>query len=99
AMEDFGHQSTLNGTLHGLTDFGETVGFGRVGDGNSLTEVAQTPGDLLNGACPTGEVTDIVIDAGRAVGTVGNFVQGIGSDLAHPDLAAQRGHALSGNTL
>ena len=57
-MEDLSHQLDIADAVHGLTNTGETVGLGRVGGDNLITDTAQTPGDILNGASPVTQVSD-----------------------------------------
>lgn len=86
AFETLGHENGLNGTMHGLTELGETVGFGKVGGDNLITDTAQAPGDILNGASPVTEAADIVTDGGQTLRAAGVMVEGIGSDLSDQDL-------------
>jgi hypothetical protein len=99
AMEAFSDEADLAGTFHGLTNLGETAGLGRVGGDNLITDTAQTPGDVANGASPVADTANIVTDAGDTVGAAGGFVQGIGSDLSNPDVAQDVTNGLTGATL
>lgn len=87
AMESFSHSAGLNGSLHGLTNTGETAGFGRIGDDNLLTDALQAPAATENGATPNSEGSGLIVDAGHTVSAAGDLVSGAGSDLANPDIA------------
>jgi len=87
ALETVGHDLNLNGTIHGLTETGETIGLGFIGEQpNLITDVVQAPGSILNGANPVPEVSNIVTDVGEVVSQAGEMVQGIGSDLSNPSV-------------
>jgi hypothetical protein len=98
-MEDLGHQTDLVGTTHGLTNDGETVGLGKVGGDNSVTDTAQAPGDILNGTSPVADAANLVTDAGHDVSATGGFVQGIGTDLSNPDVVQDVANGLTDATL
>jgi hypothetical protein len=88
AIEAFGHDTNTNDVIHGLTNTGETIGLGRVGDSNLVTDTAQLPGDTLNGASPGMEASGIVTDAGHSVTAAGGMIEGTGTDLSNPDVVS-----------
>ena len=98
-MEQIGHRTNLNGTTHGLTTDGETLGLGRIGCDNLITEVAQTPGDILGCENPISQVAHIVQDAGQVVSATGGLIQGIGSDLSNPHVIADIVHGVTTEVL
>jgi hypothetical protein len=98
-LENTGDQADLVGAIHGLTNTGETVGLGKVGDDNLITDTAQAPGDLLNGANPVSEAANTVTDTGQIVSAAGALIQGAGSDLSNPDVVQDAATGLSGATL
>ena len=57
--------------------------------GQLLTDTAQAPGDTVNGAGPVNTAADIVTDAGQTIGAGGGFIEGVGTDLAHPNLVPE----------
>ncbi len=77
-LETLGHQITpLNDAIHGLTNLGETIGLGHIGEGGNLvTDVASLPGDLLTGQGTSG-VTPILTDVGSAVAATGGLLGGV----------------------
>jgi hypothetical protein len=87
------------GTFHGLTNTGETVGLGRVGGDNLITDTAQTPGDIVNGASPVADAATLVTDTGRDVSAVGGMVQDTGSDLSNPDVVQDVTNGLTDTAL
>ncbi|SDN52569.1 hypothetical protein SAMN05216360_10912 [Methylobacterium phyllostachyos] len=76
-LENLGHEiPLLNDTLHGLTNLGETVGLGHIGEsGNLLTDVAALPGDILGGQ-GLGAVSPILGDLGAVTNAAGGLVDG-----------------------
>jgi hypothetical protein len=99
ALEALSHDTNTVAALHGLTDAGETVGLGKIGGDNLITDVAQIPGDTLDGANPITSVADLVTDAGQSTTAAGNFVQGVGTDLGHPNLVNDVTDGLTGVAL
>ena len=98
-MESLGDQADLAGTVHGLTNDGETVGLGKIGGDNLLTDTAQEPGDILNGTSPVADAANLITDAGHDVSATGGLVQGIGSDLSNPNVLQDASNGLTGATL
>ena len=88
ALEGLGHKTNLNGTLHGLTDLGETVGLGRIGGDNLITHAIEVVPNVLHCADPVAEVANLVTDAGKVVSAGGSLLQGIGRDLSNPYLVS-----------
>lgn len=78
SLETVGHEITpLNDAIHGLTNLGETIGLGHIGESSNLvTDVAALPGDLLNGQ-GTGGVTPILTDVGSVVTATGGLLGGV----------------------
>jgi len=90
-LENLGHEiPLLNDTLHGLTNLGETIGLGHIGEsGNLLTDVAALPGDLLGGQ-GLGTVSPILGDLGAVTNAAGGLVDGA------TGLVGGLGHGASG---
>jgi hypothetical protein len=86
ALEEAAHDAGLTRTVHGLTETGETFGLGKIGEDNLITDAAQAPGDVVDGATPQGVASNIIHDAGEVVSGGGEIVQGLGEDAANPDL-------------
>ncbi|MCJ2059040.1 hypothetical protein MKL09_21175 [Methylobacterium sp. J-048] len=91
-LENLGHGvPLLNDALHGLTNLGETIGLGYLGQGgNLLTDVAALPGDLLGGQ-GLGALSPILNDvgavthaAGGLLGGVTGILGGLGGDASAP---------------
>ncbi|CAM2888502.1 MULTISPECIES: hypothetical protein [Methylobacterium] len=91
-LENLGHGvPLLNDALHGLTNLGETLGLGYLGQGgNLLTDVAALPGDLLGGQ-GLGALSPILNDvgavthaAGGLLGGVTGILGGLGGDAGAP---------------
>ena len=87
-LEQLGHETNLNGTLHGLTDLGETVGLGRIGGDNLITHAIEAVPNILSCGDPIGEVANLVTDAGKVVSAGGNLIQGVGHDLSNPHVVS-----------
>jgi hypothetical protein len=94
-IETLGHVTNLNATAHGLTNFGETFGLGKVGGDNLVTDTAQTPGDISNGAAPASEGAGLVTDAGQTTSAGGLFIEGIGTSLSNPDVVQDASSGLT----
>jgi hypothetical protein len=91
-LENVGHGvPLLNDALHGLTNLGETLGLGYLGQGgNLLTDVAALPGELLGGQ-GLGALSPILNDvgavthaAGGLLGGVTGILGGLGGDAGAP---------------
>ena len=91
-LENIGHGvPVLNDALHGLTNLGERIGLGYLGQsGNLLTDVAALPGELLGGQGP-GALSPILNDvgavthaAGGLLGGVTGLLGGLGGDAGAP---------------
>ncbi len=76
-LENVGHEvPLLNDTIHGLTNLGETVGLGHIGEsGTLLTDVAGLPGDMLGGQ-GLGALSPILGDVGAVTNAAGGLVDG-----------------------
>lgn len=85
-LEALGHNTNLNGTVHGLTELGETIGLGRIGGDNFITDAVQAVPNILNHGCPVQEVANLVTDAGQIASAGGAFIKGISHDLSNPNL-------------
>ena len=70
----------LAGSVHGVTNLGETIGLGEIGGANLVTDVLDTPAALLAGDLST--VTHLPADVGNIAGAAQNLVSGVSSDLA-----------------
>ncbi len=71
----------MSGSVHGVTNLGETIGLGHLGAGdNLLTDVADTPSDLLAGNTST--LGDLPTDAVNVAGAAGGLASGVESDAA-----------------
>ncbi|MCJ2071807.1 hypothetical protein MKK75_23915 [Methylobacterium sp. J-030] len=81
-LENVGHElPLLNDAIHGLTNFGETVGLGHLGEsGNLLTDAAGLPGGLLGGQ-GLGTLSPILSDAGAVTNAAGGFLDGVTGTL------------------
>ena len=77
-LENVGHEvPLLNDTIHGLTNLGETIGLGHLGEGgNLLTSAAALPGELLGGH-GLGAVAPILGEVGAVTNAGGGLVDGI----------------------
>lgn len=89
-LEEVGHEVTpLNRPLHGLTNLGETIGLGHIGEaGNLITDVSGAVANPTGAVAPTltdaGHVTDaagVLLDTVTAVPAAGNGLVGSGSVL------------------
>src|SRR3954447_13963419 len=71
-LEQVGHEVTpLNGPLHGLTNLGETVGLGHIGEtGNLITDLSGAVADPTG----AGAVAPVLNDAGHIVDAAGNLL-------------------------
>ena len=91
-LENVGHAiPLLNDALHGLTNLGETLGLGHLGEGgNLLTDVASLPGELLGGhglgalSPILGDVGAVTQATGGLLGGVTGIVGGLGSGAGTP---------------
>ena len=71
----------LSGSVHGVTNLGETIGLGHLGAGdNLLTDAADTPSDLLAGNIST--LGDLPTNAVNVAGAAGGLASGVESDVA-----------------
>ncbi|MFK5596279.1 hypothetical protein ACFZ8E_04650 [Methylobacterium sp. HMF5984] len=85
-LENIGHEiPLLNDALHGLTNLGETIGLGHLGEsGNLVTDVVALPGNLLGGeglaalSPILGDVGAVTNAAGGLLGGVTGLVGGLG---------------------
>ncbi|MGU3406904.1 hypothetical protein [Methylobacterium brachiatum] len=77
-LENLGHGvPLLNDALHGLTNLGETIGLGYLGQGgNLLTDVAALPGELLGGQ-GLGALSPILNDVGAVTHAAGGLLGGV----------------------
>ncbi|MCJ2012247.1 hypothetical protein [Methylobacterium sp. J-076] len=77
-LETIGHEvSPLNDAIHGLTNLGETVGLGHLGEGgNLLTDTAALPGHLLGGE-GLSALSPILGDAGPVATATGGLLGGV----------------------
>ncbi|MGU3475785.1 hypothetical protein [Methylobacterium sp. D48H] len=77
-LENLGHEvPLLNGAVHGLTNLGETLGLGHLGEGgNLLTDAAALPGALLGGQ-GLGALSPILGDVGAVAGAAGGLLGGV----------------------
>ncbi|MCE4225928.1 hypothetical protein HCU64_19430 [Methylobacterium sp. C25] len=78
SLEDTGHQVTpLNGPIHALTNLGETIGLGKIGEPDHLlTDVVHLPQSILDGgglASVAPALTDIGSVLGAADGLAGSI--------------------------
>ncbi|WP_158807895.1 hypothetical protein [Beijerinckia sp. L45] len=79
-LESAADMDGTSGTVHGITNLGETVGLGKLGGDNLLTDVVSTPDTLLNG--DTSSIANLPTDL-SAIGTAGmHLVHGADKDLA-----------------
>lgn len=81
-LENVGHElPLLNDAIHGLTNLGETVGLGHLGEsGNLLTDAAGLPGGVLGGQ-GLGTLSPILSDAGAVTNAAGGLVDGVTGTL------------------
>jgi hypothetical protein len=72
-LEETGHQVTpLNGPLHGVTNLGETVGLGHIGEaGNLITDLS---GAVAN---PSGAVAPVLDDTGHIAEAAGTLLESV----------------------
>ena len=70
----------LIGSVHGLTNLGETIGLGEIGGSNLVTDVLDTPTSLLSGN--TSSVAHIPADVTNIVSAAEGLVSGVETDLA-----------------
>jgi hypothetical protein len=77
-LENLGHEiPLLNDAVHGLTNFGETVGLGHLGEsGNLLTDAAALPGALLEGQ-GVGALSPILGDVGAVTSAADGLLSGV----------------------
>jgi hypothetical protein len=81
SIETFGDQSGIIGTTHGLTNLGETIGLGKLGDDNALTHVLDAPSDILAGNL--GDVIALPGDVANVATAATGLVDGVASDAAN----------------
>lgn len=79
-LEGASDASGVAGTVHGITGLGETVGLGKIGGANLVTDALDTPQSLLSGNLDT--VTHVPADVGAIAGAAQNLVSGALSDVA-----------------
>lgn len=77
-LENLGHEiPLLNDAVHGLTNLGETIGLGHLGEGgNLLTDAAALPGALLGGQ-GLGALSPILGDVGAVTSAAGGLLSGV----------------------
>jgi hypothetical protein len=77
-LENLGHEvPLLNDSLHGLTNLGETLGLGHLGEsGTFLTDAAGLPGALLGGQ-GLGAVSPVLGDLGAVTNAAGGLLGGV----------------------
>ncbi|WCS28675.1 hypothetical protein LOK46_30245 (plasmid) [Methylobacterium sp. NMS14P] len=77
-LENLGHEiPLLNDAVHGLTNLGETIGLGHLGQGgNLLTDAAALPGALLGGQ-GLGALSPVLGDVGAVAGAAGGLLGGV----------------------
>ena len=80
SIEGFGDNTGLIGTVHGVTNLGETIGLGEIGGDNLVTHVLDAPGDVLAGNL--GDVTALPGDVGNIATAATGLVDGVASDAA-----------------
>jgi hypothetical protein len=97
-LENLGHEiPLLNDAVHGLTNFGETVGLGHLGEsGNLLTDAAALPGALLDGQ-GVGALSPILGDVGAVTSAAGGLLSGVAGTVG--DLGGGAGAPAVGNLL
>ena len=76
----------LIGSVHGLTNLGETVGLGKIGDANLVTDVVDTPSAMLAG--DTSTLTHLPTDVANIATAAQGLVSGVTSDLSNGTLLA-----------
>ncbi|GJE54289.1 MULTISPECIES: hypothetical protein [Methylobacterium] len=91
ALENLGHEvAPLNGPLHALTNLGETVGLGHIGEpGNILTDLTAVPAAVAAGGGLV-SAAPLLNDLGGALGATDGLVasavgSGTGSNLLAPN--------------
>lgn len=89
ALENLGHEvAPLNGPLHALTNLGETVGLGHIGEpGNILTDLTAVPAAVAGGG-GLASAAPLLNDLGEALGAADGLVaSAVGSGTASNLLA------------
>ncbi len=85
----------LVGSLHGVTGLGETIGLGRIGQANALTDILSAPTALLSGDSST--IGHLAPDAASIGGAGEALVSGTLSDVgADPSPLSARLRCRSG---
>lgn len=80
-LESATHQIGLTYVTHGITNLGETIGLGKIGQDNVLTDVLTLPGTALSGGDVVGSVGHLSGHLADITDAVSNIVTQIPLDL------------------
>lgn len=80
-LESATHQSGLTYVTHGITNLGETIGLGKIGQDNLLTDVLDLPGTALSGGDVVSSVGHLTGHLADITDAVSNIVTQIPLDL------------------
>ncbi|TCR66359.1 hypothetical protein [Bosea sp. BK604] len=68
-------------TVHAVTNLGETIGLGKIGQDNLVTDIVNLPGNLLNSDSPLDPVGEIVGHVGDILTGATDLVSALPKDL------------------
>lgn len=80
-LEGATHQTGLTYVTHGITNLGETIGLGKIGQDNLLTDALNLPGTALSGGDVLGSVGHLTGHLGEITDAAANIVTQIPLDL------------------
>ncbi|MEW6125230.1 MAG: hypothetical protein AB1698_21705 [Pseudomonadota bacterium] len=79
-LEVLSYEVGIPSVAHNLTDLGETIGLGKIGEDNLVTDILETPAALLTGGDAL-NLQETLTHVGDILETAPSLVTGLGEDL------------------